>query len=52
MPKDTGRKNVVSKDVVLDEPCDPWFEIMGNIKGKVEQVKILDLDLKYQVLFP
>jgi hypothetical protein len=25
---------------------------MGDIKGKVEQVKLLNLDLKYQVLFP
>jgi hypothetical protein len=25
---------------------------MGDLKGKVEKVKILDFDLTYQVMFP
>jgi hypothetical protein len=37
---------------VPNEPCDPWVEIEGDLKGKVKQVKILDLDLTYQVSFP
>jgi hypothetical protein len=30
----------------------PQFEVMGDLKGKVEQVKFLNLDLTDQVLFP
>jgi hypothetical protein len=52
MSRATGRRSVVSKDAVSDEPCDPRVEIMGDLKGKVEQVKLLDLDLTDQVLFP
>jgi hypothetical protein len=37
---------------MANEPCDPQVKIMGNLKGKVEQVKLLDLDLIDQVLFP
>jgi hypothetical protein len=33
-------------------PVTPWVEVMGDLKGKVEQVKLLDLDLTDQVLFP
>jgi hypothetical protein len=47
-----GEEVSVSKDAVSDEPCDPQVEIMGDLKGKVEQVKLLDLDLTDQVLFP
>jgi hypothetical protein len=51
MPRATGRISAVSKDAVPDEHCDPWVEIVGDLKGKVEQVKLLDLNLKDQVLF-
>ena len=52
MPRATGSRSAVSKDAVSDEPCDPWVTIMGDLKGKDEQVKLLDLDLTKQVLFP
>jgi hypothetical protein len=52
MPRATGRRSAVSKDEVSDEPCDPRVEIVGDLKGKVEQVKLLDLDLTDQFLFP
>jgi hypothetical protein len=42
----------MSKDAVPDEPCDPRVEVMGDLKGKVEHVKLLDLDLTDPVLFP
>jgi hypothetical protein len=42
----------MSKDAVPDEPCDPRVEVVDDIKGKVEQVKILDLDLIDPFLFP
>jgi hypothetical protein len=42
----------MSKEVVPDELCDPQVEIMGDIKVKVEHVKLLDLDLTDPVLFP
>ena len=45
MMRVTGRKSLVSKDAVSDESCDPRVEIVGDLKGKVEQVKPLDLDL-------
>jgi hypothetical protein len=42
----------MSKYAVLDEPYDPRVEFMGDLKGKVEQVKLLTLDLVEPVLFP
>ena len=42
----------MSKEAVPDEPCDPRVEVVGNLKGKVEHVKLLDLDLIDSVLFP
>jgi hypothetical protein len=42
----------VSKDAVPDEPCDPRVEVVGDLKGKVEQLKLLDLELTDQFLFP
>jgi len=42
----------MSKDAVPDEPWDPRVEVVVDLKGKVEQVKLLDLDLTDQVLFP
>jgi hypothetical protein len=47
-----GRRSEISKDAMSDEPYDPWVEIMGNLKGKAEKVKILNLDLKDHVMFP
>jgi hypothetical protein len=42
-----GIISVISKDVVLDDRCDPLVEIVGDLKGKVEKVKLHDLDLTY-----
>jgi hypothetical protein len=52
MPRATGIRSTMSKDAVPDEPCDPRVEVVGDLKGKVEQVKLLDLDLTDPVLFP
>jgi hypothetical protein len=52
MSRARGRRSAVSKDAVSDEPCDPRVVIMGDLKGKVEQVKLLNLDLTDEVLFP
>jgi hypothetical protein len=45
MSRVTGSQSSVSKEAVPDELCDPWVEVVGHLKGKVEQVKLLDLDL-------
>jgi hypothetical protein len=42
----------MSKDVVRDDPYDPRVQVMVDLKGKVEHVKLLDLDLADRVLFP
>ena len=42
----------MSKEAVPEEPCDPQVEVMGDLKGKLEHVKLLDLDLMDSVLFP
>jgi hypothetical protein len=42
----------MSKYKVLDEPCDPRVKVMGDLKGKVEHVKLLDLELIDPALFP
>jgi len=42
----------MAKEAVPDEPYDPQFEVVGDRKGKVEHVKLLDLDLTDSVLFP
>jgi hypothetical protein len=52
MPRATRRQSSVSKDVVPDEPWDPRVKIMGDLKGKVKQIKLLDIDLIDHVLFP
>jgi hypothetical protein len=51
MPRSIGSRSAISKDVVPNEPCDPQVELMGDLKGKVEQVKLLNLDLIDLVLF-
>jgi hypothetical protein len=52
MSRVIGSLSVVSKDAVPDEPCDPRVEVVGDLKGKVEQVNLLDIELTDQVLFP
>jgi hypothetical protein len=42
----------MSKDVVLDDFYDPRVEVVGDLKGNVEHVKLLDLDLIDPVFFP
>jgi hypothetical protein len=51
MPRAIGSRSSVSKEAVPDESCDPWVEVVGDLKGKVEQVKVLGLDLIDLVLF-
>jgi hypothetical protein len=51
MPREIGGQSSAPKEAIPDESCDPQVEIMGDVKGKVEQVKLLDLDLMDQVLF-
>jgi hypothetical protein len=52
MSRAIGSRTAMSKDAVPDEPYDPRVEVVGDLKGKVEQVKLLDLDLTNPVLFP
>jgi len=52
MLRATASRNAMTKEAVLDEPCDPRVEIVGDLKGKVEHVKLLDLDLTDSALFP
>jgi hypothetical protein len=52
MSRDTGSRSIMSNDAVPDDPSDLQVNIMGDCKGKVEKVKLLDLDLTDQVLFP
>jgi len=42
----------MSKEAVPNEPCDPRVEIVGDLKGKVDNVNLLDLDLTDSALFP
>jgi hypothetical protein len=52
MLRATASQSTMSKEAVPDEPYDPQVEIVGDLKGKVEHVKLLDLDLKDSTLFP
>jgi hypothetical protein len=52
MPRATEIQSAMSKDMVLDDPYDPQVKVVGDLKGKVEHVKLLDLDLTDLVLFP
>jgi hypothetical protein len=52
MLRATTSRSSMSKEAVPDEPYDPRVEIVGDLKGKVEHVKLLDLDLTYSTLFP
>jgi hypothetical protein len=40
------------KEAVPDDPYDPRVKIVGDLKGKVEHVKLLDLDLMDSTLIP
>jgi hypothetical protein len=40
------------KEAIPYEQYDPRIEVIGNVKGKIEQLKVLDLYLMDQVLFP
>ena len=42
----------MSKEVVPDEPYNPRVKTIGDLRGKVEHVKLLDLDLTDSTLFP
>jgi hypothetical protein len=52
MLRATTNRSAMSKEVVPDEPCDPPVEIVGDLKGKVDHVKIPGLNLTNSVLFP
>jgi hypothetical protein len=52
MSRDTASQSAMAKEAVPEEPYDPWIEVVGDLKGKVEHVKLLDLDLIDSVLFP
>jgi hypothetical protein len=52
MPRIKGGRILTPKEEIPDEPYDPRFEVMGYVKGNVEQEKLLKLDLTNQVLFP
>jgi hypothetical protein len=45
MSRDTRSRSAISKDAIPDDPYDPRVEIMGDLKGKVEQVKLLNIYL-------
>jgi hypothetical protein len=45
MPRDKGRRSGISNDAVPYEACDPWVEIVDDLRGKVEQVNLLELDM-------
>ena len=47
-----ARQSAMAKEAVPDKTYDPRFEVVGNLKGKVEHVKCLDLELTDLVLFP
>jgi hypothetical protein len=52
MSRAIASQSAMVKEAVPDELHDPWVEVMGDLKGKVENVKLLDLDLTDSVLFP
>jgi hypothetical protein len=52
MLRATTSQRAMSKYVVLDEPYDPRVEVVGNLKGKVKHVKLLNIDLTNLVLLP
>jgi hypothetical protein len=52
MLRSTASQSAMSKEVVPYDPCNPRVEVMGDLKGKVEHVKLLDIDLTNSVLFP
>jgi hypothetical protein len=52
MPRATASRNAMTKEAVPDELCDSQVNIIGVLKGKVEHVKLFNLDLTDSALFP
>jgi hypothetical protein len=52
MPRETGGWISAPKEAILDDLYDLRIDIFRDVKGKTKQVKLLDLDLMDQVLFP
>jgi len=52
MARTTTIQSDMSKEVVPDDPYDPRVKIVGDLKGKVEHVKLLNIDLTNSALFP
>jgi len=52
MLRATASQNTMTKEEVSNELCNPQVEIIGDLKGKVEHIKLLDLDLTDSALFP
>jgi hypothetical protein len=51
MSRETGSRSSAPKEDIPDEHYDPRIEFIVDVKGKIEKVKFLDLDLTEQVLF-
>jgi hypothetical protein len=52
MQREIGGHSSTPKEEIPDEPYDPRIEIFKDVKGKIEKVNLLDLDLVEKVLFP
>jgi hypothetical protein len=52
MSRAIGGQSSTPKEVIPDESYDPRIKIFGDVKGKAEQVKLMDIDMMDQVLFP
>jgi hypothetical protein len=51
MSRIVGGRSLTPKEEIPHEPYDPRIKVMGDVKGKFEQEKLLDLELTDQVLF-
>jgi hypothetical protein len=52
MPRSIASQSTMTKEAIQNELYDPRVEIIGELKGKVEHVKLLNLDLTDSALFP
>jgi hypothetical protein len=52
MSRTIASRSAMSKDAVPSKTYDPRVKVVGDLKGKVEHVKILNIDLTSPVLFP
>jgi hypothetical protein len=52
MTREAGGRSSSPKEAIPDEPYDPRIDIFRDVKGKTDQLKLMDLDLMDQVLFP